>query len=106
VTSKGVFLSTLGYTDPHPSSGSPWTVAVVGDLNDNGLPDIIAGSSKALNLEFLNNAGGGVFNPSILPTEGPPAYLAIGDFDGDLVNDVAFSQEFDMAGEARDLGAI
>src|SRR5262249_20774647 len=44
----------------------------------------------------------GVFNPSTLVTQGPPDQLAVGDFDGDLVNDLAISQQVDNNGRPSD----
>lgn len=79
--------------------GAAWTAAAATDLNANGLTDVIAGSHDAIDLTFLNNAGAGVFNPATVPTDGPVAGLTVGDFDGDLINDVAVGQSF-LSGSA------
>jgi hypothetical protein len=68
-----------------------WDSALVGDFNDDGRPDVVAASSKELNLTFLNNAKAGVFNEITVATDGAPTALAAGDFDGDLLQDIAFS---------------
>jgi hypothetical protein len=83
-----------GHAFAFKNLGSAWTSAVVADLNANGLDDVIAGSSETSDLNFLNNAGVGVFNPSTLPTVSPVSLLAVGDFDGDLVRDVAVVQSY------------
>lgn len=102
VVAEGVYISDKsdkadkdGYRLAYRNRGAPWTMASVADLNANVLPDVIAGSANALDLDFLNNAGGGVLNPSIVATIGPPRSLAIGDFDGDLINDVAYVEEIE-----------
>jgi hypothetical protein len=69
-----------------------WDDAVIADFNGNGLPDVIGSSSGELDLEFFNNAGHGVFNHASIVTEGPPSALAVGDFDGDLIQDLAFAE--------------
>ncbi|MFO0755684.1 MAG: FG-GAP-like repeat-containing protein [Byssovorax sp.] len=95
VVPTGVLLARpAGYTRAASNQGSPWSEALIADFNANGLPDIVAGSTSALNLDVLNNAGAGLLNPFTLPTDAPVAHLAAGDFDGDLVNDLAFAQKF------------
>jgi len=73
-------------------SGSPWSEALVGDFNGNGKPDVVAGSAAALDLDFFNGAGGDFVNPFTIPTATTVRHLAAGDFDGDLIRDVAFVQ--------------
>ena len=82
-----------GYAVAHQNLGAPWSTAAVADLNANGLIDVAVASDVSLDIDFLNNAGGGVFNPALVLTDGPVQRLVVGDFDGDLVSDLAFSQE-------------
>ena len=92
---QGVLVSGEGgHVFVYKNLGGSWTTAIIADLNANGLDDIIAGSSEAIDLNFLNNAGSGVFNPSTLPTESPISLLAVADFDGDLIRDVAVVQSY------------
>jgi len=72
--------------------GVAWTEAVIADFNGNGLLDIAATSSEARDIDFLNNAGGGLLNYARLSTEGLVSHLAVGDFDGDLLQDLVFEQ--------------
>ncbi|HKP61051.1 MAG TPA: VCBS repeat-containing protein [Polyangiales bacterium] len=72
--------------------GAAWTSAIVVDLNGNGYPDVVAASNKRLDIDFFNGTGHGGLNPFVIPTERPVGRLAIGDLDGDLLNDLAFTQ--------------
>jgi len=69
-----------------------WDQAVIDDFNANGLLDVMAASSKGTGITFLNGTGTGLFNEFWLPTDGRPAHLTVGDFDGDLVHDLAFAE--------------
>ncbi|MGC4087593.1 MAG: VCBS repeat-containing protein [Polyangiaceae bacterium] len=81
-----VYLAAQG------NNGSPWSGALVGDLNGNGLSDVLAASSAGPNVTFFNGTGS-IFPVAMsVPVVGPVDHLASGDFDGDLVNDVAFIQ--------------
>jgi hypothetical protein len=74
-----------------PSSGQ-WSSAAIANLNGDGLPDVIAGSSSSPDLDFLQGTGLDSLNPSGIVTGGLLSHLVVGDFDGDLINDVAFSE--------------
>jgi hypothetical protein len=68
-----------------------WTEAVIADFNRDGIPDVAAGSSSSPNLSFYVGAGGGLLDPFSIPSA-PVAHFTVGDFDGDLVNDLALSE--------------
>ncbi len=81
-----------------------WSDAAVGDFNGDGRPDVAAARFDSQNLRVLSGvdlflAGdGGLFNPFHVQTEGGgprfyPRSMTTGDFDGDLIDDVAFFQE-------------
>ncbi len=72
--------------------GGLWTNAVIGDLNGNGAPDVLVGSSTSSGLTFFNGSGVGVFTQAILPTDAPTRHFKLGDFDGDYLQDVALAQ--------------
>jgi hypothetical protein len=72
--------------------GAPWTAAKIGDFNGNGQLDVVAASNGALNLQFLNGDGAGQFTSTLISSEAPIASLADGDFDGDLIEDIAALQ--------------
>lgn len=67
-----------------------WTDAAIADLNGDGRPDVICGSSTAAGIDFFTNAGGGALNPLVIPTDAGATSFVVGDFDGDLTQDVAF----------------
>jgi len=69
--------------------GDDWSEAVVGDFNHDGLPDFAAAVTGAEGLFVHINVGSG-FNRFVVETEEPPLRLRTGDFDGDLVDDIAF----------------
>jgi hypothetical protein len=83
---------TQAYRIESARYGAAWTSALVVDLNGNGHPDVIAASDKRLDIDFFNGTGHGALNPFVIPTARPVGRLAIGDFDGDLLNDLAFTQ--------------
>lgn len=86
-------------------SAGTWSVARVADLNGNGYEDVIAGSADGLDLDFYNGTPSYLFNPSKIATDHFVNRLEIGDFDGDLVADVAIT-EVDGGGTGRDSLAI
>ncbi|HRI68656.1 MAG TPA: VCBS repeat-containing protein [Polyangium sp.] len=103
VIPKGVVLSTsTNYEFAYRNLGAPWSEALVSNLNANDQPDIVAVVDGALDVHFLNNAGNGVFGTATLPTEGPPKHLTSGDFDGDLLQDLVFSEEISEHGQLSD----
>lgn len=104
VTSYGVFvtrpscpgpmtdISQIKYRQIVASGLDSWEFGRIGDLNANGIPDLVVGNSTIARLMFFNGAGDGIFNAFEIPLEAPASNLTIGDFDGDLISDVAFKQ--------------
>ena len=70
----------------------PWTIARIADLNANGLPDVIVGSNRRPGLTFFNGTGTTVPTFFALPTSRPVQRMVVGDYDGDLIQDVVFTQ--------------
>lgn len=66
-----------------------WTTAKIADLNRDGRPDVIAGSSVEPDLEYYAGTGLDRLNMTRLTTPAPVKYLTVGDFDGDQVPDLA-----------------
>lgn len=94
----GILLSqpsSLGQSlYPAGSSGQQrWTAAVIADLNANGHLDILAGSSDRPGLSFFNGTSTPDFTFFDMPTSRPIQELVVGDFDGDFIQDVAFTQD-------------
>jgi len=89
---SGASLATPSWFPQSLGASTSWTVAGIADFNGNGYPDIVGASSDLAGLDFLNGAGGGVFNHFDVPTQRPVSRLALGDFDGDLLIDLAFAE--------------
>lgn len=70
-----------------------WSHAVIGDFNGNGLPDILAARAGQTLLDVWSRVEGGEFNTFTVPVEEFVGELAVGDFDGDSVDDAVFSYE-------------
>jgi hypothetical protein len=81
----------LVYSSLQYGFGSLWSSARVADLNANGKLDVIAASETKLDIDFFNGTGTEFLNPSVIPTSRPVRELAVGDFDGDLVGDLAYT---------------
>lgn len=97
VTPTKVLLGTPDFNKPGEivlgtvfQSTRTWTDAVIADINGNGSPDVVASSAGAPNIDFLNANLYEPFNPLEISTNGTVRELTVGDFDGDLVNDIAF----------------
>jgi hypothetical protein len=87
-----------GVFDPftkYHTNNLPISVAV-GDLADNGFPDIIAGNNGfRQGVSVLMNNGDGTFAPqTVYPAGNFVRYVATGDFSGDGTTDIA-STDFD-----------
>jgi hypothetical protein len=78
------------YVPHHTKFGAPWTEALFADLNANGKLDVVCASNVGLNVDFFNGTGALGINEFSIPTDRPVEHLAVGDLDGDLVNDLAF----------------
>jgi FG-GAP repeat len=83
-----------------PHTGAPWTGARVADFNRNGFLDVAAASATSAGIDFFNGTGTGLFNPYRIATLGGASDLSLGDFDGDLVTDLAFSVHDPQLGDA------
>ncbi len=82
----------------HSAACGSWTEIRIADFNGNGWADVIAASSTK-NLDFYNGAGDGLLNHYTVPTDGIPQHLAVGDFDGDVLPDVAFAERSEAPDE-------
>jgi hypothetical protein len=80
----------MSYLESFKNRGAPWTTAEVSDLNGNALADVVAATEGASGLSFMNGTGGTYLVGGSLPTDGPLRFLVTGDFDGDLIRDVAY----------------
>lgn len=67
-----------------------WDEAVIADVNGNGFPDVVASALEARDIDVLSGNPSNFVNPLRIPTSGKVAHLTAGDYDGDLVDDIAF----------------
>jgi hypothetical protein len=88
---RGAPQDGLRYGNSLGRFGTDWSVARIADLNGNGLMDVVAASNRNLDIDFYNGTGGDQLNPFVITTQRPVEDLAVGDFDGDLVQDLAFT---------------
>jgi hypothetical protein len=79
-----------------------WTKASIADFNDDGLLDVVAGSSSEPDLDLLRGTGLSVLNPSAIATGGTLHHLGTGDFDGDGITDIVFDALQATAGSVHD----
>ncbi len=73
-----------------------WVAAAAADFSRDGNVDLIAFPSGATSMRFFLGTGGGGFNPSTISVGAPNAEegrlsVAVGDYDGDLTTDLAFT---------------
>ncbi|MCB9588627.1 MAG: VCBS repeat-containing protein [Polyangiaceae bacterium] len=95
VSDTGTMTGPLGgaaYSLTTANFEAPWTSAVVADLNANGIPDVATISAGSNTIDFYNGVGDGRLNRFQIQARGEPSELTVGDFDGDLVNDLAFKE--------------
>lgn len=76
------------------AASDTWTSATITDINGDQRLDVAVGLEQANRIDFLVNTLDSnldvVFNKIQLNVDGPPRLLRAGNFDGDLVSDVAF----------------
>jgi hypothetical protein len=81
----------------------PWSDAVIGDFNADGRPDVAVAvdgdgaGAGATGIDILVQSEVGLFNRFPIDTRRPPRTsprtLVVGDFDGDLVDDLGFAED-------------
>jgi hypothetical protein len=108
VTSGGdnTLIILLGHGDGTftPASGSPISVGTfpeavrIGDFNSDGLLDLAVANAKDNTVSILLGNGDGTFTPaggSPVSVGGFPFFLAVADFNGDGIADIAVSNQSD-----------
>ena len=89
VSSTAYDGATPTYYDLGNRHTAPWTLAKIADFNGNGKLDVVAASSGSLNLDFFNGTDTENLAASLVSTSAPVQFLTAGDFDGDLITDLA-----------------
>ncbi len=86
---------------------APWARAVITDVNGDDSRDIVALRNDVRSVDWLLNADdSGRFNGFQIDVPARPTLLRDGDFDGDLVSDIAFIGDSDNAKERQRLYVI
>jgi hypothetical protein len=83
-----------------------WSSVRALDLNGNGLVDIVAMAPDAPAIFFLNGLGNGEVNISTIPLSGLPGAMAVGDFNGDLLLDVACAEHGNVDADGQGSSAF
>lgn len=79
------------------SSGGPAEEMAAGDLDNDGILDIVVANGNASNFAFLKGAGNGVFGPQYLLAAAGASGLATGDIDNDGDIDVVSTNAGSMS---------
>ncbi|MFO0758225.1 MAG: VCBS repeat-containing protein [Byssovorax sp.] len=118
VNQFGIYLSAIGkgscfkpdtfFTLSVVEDEHVWTSAAVDDFSADGLLDVMVGSINTPGLTFYKGTGTNLLNPFKLVTQSGVKTFAVGDFDGDFVRDLAFTQsgEVDVDGSVHESIAV
>jgi len=90
VSSKLLGAALPRYRIVYANAGTSWTDAKIADLNGNGKLDVVAASSKRLDIDFFSGTGTEHLLPLRIPTDRAVKNLVVGDVDGDQIGDVSF----------------
>ncbi len=97
VTGTHILLGKQGKSAAEPlafdavyQSGRLWSEAYITDLNADGTPDVVACADGTPDIDVLTGNDTVLPNPYKVSTDGTVANLRVGDFDGDLIQDLAF----------------
>jgi hypothetical protein len=114
ITAAGVILAqslesdarvqrtTIGACPGNAPFVGKWSQASIADLNGDGMLDLVAGSSSVPDLDFYAGTGRYWMNWFPIRTEGPVSHMTVGDFDGDLIEDLAFGMHVQQADETEE----
>jgi hypothetical protein len=99
VLPDGIALAAPGWSRKKPlyvvglgQLAAPFDEAVIADFNRDDHPDAVAVSHRGVDITFYAGTGSSYINPFSIATDRPIAHLAVGDFDADLINDLALVQ--------------
>lgn len=99
VFANGIYFSEPTRYVAGPVAGAAWSSAVVADMNRDGIPDVAAANPNGA-IDFFLGTGTASMSYVSYGLDGLPSSLVVGDFDGDLVNDLAFAVNGATSGDA------
>jgi hypothetical protein len=108
VGQNGVYLRAGGFLfqSVYRTTPDPWSEAEIADFNRDGFADVAMAAEGQEDLDFYVGTGTGVFNYARINTDTAPFFLRSGDFDGDLVVDLAVGLPDPVTGRGDDSLAI
>jgi hypothetical protein len=86
----GVDAGAAGLISVPAPRRARWTTARIANLNGDDIPDLVAASAEQPDIDFFSGVQGQELTPSTIATNGPVSFLAVGDYDGDRLADIAF----------------
>jgi hypothetical protein len=89
-TRKGLLQGSRLFNISQTNQNAPWTKARIADLNGDGRPDIVAASDAGPSIAFFGGTGTPYLVPSQIEARSSVPFLAVDDFDGDQIGDIAF----------------
>lgn len=72
--------------------GQRWADARIGNFNGDDIPDVLVFYEGSLDAELLTSSGRGLFTTFVVRSDQAVRAIVDGDFDGDLIQDIAFLQ--------------
>jgi hypothetical protein len=92
VSSPSADPSLFDYAAWYRQPSGYWSAAMIADLNGNGKLDVAAASNRRSGIDFFNGTATRFLTQFHLAGSRPVQHLAAGDFDGDQINDLAFTE--------------
>lgn len=89
-TRKGLLQGSRLFNVSQTNQNALWTKAHIADLNGDGRPDIVAASDAGPSIAFFAGTGTLYLVPSQIEARSSVPFLAVDDFDGDQIGDIAF----------------
>jgi hypothetical protein len=74
------------------NAGTPWSSAVLRDLNGDQDPDAVMASAGSSGITFISGTKEGVINEAVIPTLRNVEEITVGELDGDQVPDIAIRE--------------
>src|SRR5262249_8588737 len=103
LTGTGAYTLTADFSPAIPPfqslpTGTVSSKVAAGDLNRDGIPDLVVGDYFNSDVVVLLGRGDGTFQDNgSVAVDGPPTSVVIGDFNGDGIPDLATANQTDLS---------